>query len=66
MHGLHTQMANTLWMDGHVKAKAPVLPTVQTTAFPPSLYQTNFIGDLVAPPGHESDGDYYFELTKQS
>jgi prepilin-type N-terminal cleavage/methylation domain-containing protein/prepilin-type processing-associated H-X9-DG protein len=66
MHGRHSQVANTLWMDGHVQAKHPVPPTTQTTAFPPSLFQSNFIGDLVAPAGHEADQDYYFELTKNS
>jgi prepilin-type N-terminal cleavage/methylation domain-containing protein/prepilin-type processing-associated H-X9-DG protein len=66
MHGRHSGLANALWIDGHVKARKPNSPTAPASAFPASTYQSNNVGDLTAPAGHESDVDYYFELNKQS
>lgn len=64
VHGRHGGMANTLWMDGHVKAMRPTPPTVQRSATPLDAYKSNNVGDLVGPSGR--DQDYYFTLEKQN
>lgn len=65
-HGRHNGMANLLWMDGHVKAMKPKIPTATVNSIPASVYKQNNVGDILPPAGHESDLDYYFELTKNS
>lgn len=64
LHGRHNGMANVLWLDAHVKAAKPVLPTTQTSATPPSVYAQNNIGQLIPPAGVSSNKDYYYLLTK--
>jgi prepilin-type processing-associated H-X9-DG protein len=66
LHGRHNGVANTVWMDGHVKAVRPTPPPNGSGPFSADLYKTNNVGDLTAPAGHESDIDYYFELTKKN
>jgi prepilin-type processing-associated H-X9-DG protein len=65
MHGRHSGIANTLWLDSHVKAFRPVISTVQTSATTPETYKANNIGNLISS-SHPDDIDYYFELTKKN
>jgi prepilin-type N-terminal cleavage/methylation domain len=65
LHGLHNGMANTLWMDGHVKAFKPVTPNyTDGQGNSPETYRSNNMGDLIPNPGVNANPDYYFLLTK--
>ncbi len=60
VHGLHSGMANVLWLDGHVKARRPVGPDAQ--------HQALNIGDILkgSYTGNAQADDYYYELVKPS
>jgi prepilin-type N-terminal cleavage/methylation domain-containing protein/prepilin-type processing-associated H-X9-DG protein len=64
MHGRHNGMANTLWLDGHVKAFKPMIPTSVGHPAGVGVYQANNVGYLVAPASVSSNPDYYFVLDK--
>ena len=64
IHGRHNGVANVLWMDAHVKAVKPVIPTVQYGPWSLDMYKNNNLGDLVAPGSVSTNPDYYFLISK--
>ncbi len=66
LHGRHSGLANTLWLDSHVKAFRPTIATDQFSGTPPDVYKADSIGNLAAPASRAADVDYYFELSKKS
>jgi prepilin-type N-terminal cleavage/methylation domain-containing protein/prepilin-type processing-associated H-X9-DG protein len=64
VHAIHGgATANTLWLDGHVKAMK-IIPGGTDRYETAAWYAANNIGDLVPPASVSADQDYYFELQK--
>ena len=67
VQGRHTERANVLWCDGHVKAMLPTYPTA-TDAYgdSPETCRGAHMGKLMKQPytGNAKIDDYYYELSK--